>query len=95
MLTKKGYKVLLNIDEKEIAIPNPKPRIRAIIYVIRESQKGILIGHKGLGLKRIGTESRKDIEKMLEKKVFLATPIKVKKDWRNDNNQLKKFGYGS
>ena len=69
-------------------------RIRAIIYVLRESQKGILIGHKGLGLKRIGTEARKDIEKMLDKKVFLATPIKVKKDWRNDNNQLKKFGYG-
>ena len=68
-------------------------RIRAIIYVLRESQKGILIGHKGLGLKRIGTEARKDIEKMLDKKVFLATPIKVKKDWRNDNNQLKKFGY--
>ena len=70
-------------------------RIRAIIYVLRESQKGILIGHKGLGLKRIGTEARKDIEKMLDKKVFLATPVKVKKDWRNDNNQLKKFGYGS
>ena len=70
-------------------------RIRAIIYVLRESQKGILIGHKGLGLKRIGTEARKDIEKMLDKKVFLATPIKVKKDWRNDTNQLKKFGYGS
>ena len=70
-------------------------RIRAIIYVLRESQKGILIGHKGLGLKRIGTEARKDIEKMLDKKVFLATPIKIKKDWRNDNNQLKKFGYGS
>ena len=70
-------------------------RIRAIIYVLRESQKGILIGHRGLGLKRIGTEARKDIEKMLDKKVFLATPIKVKKDWRNDNNQLKKFGYGS
>ena len=70
-------------------------RIRAIIYVLRESQKGILIGHKGLGLKRIGTEARRDIEKMLDKKVFLATPIKVKKDWRNDKNQLKKFGYGS
>jgi GTP-binding protein Era len=70
-------------------------RIRAIIYVLRESQKGILIGHKGLGLKRIGSESRRDIEKMLDKKVFLATPIKVKKNWRNDDRQLKKFGYGS
>ena len=68
-------------------------RIRAIIYVMRESQKGIIIGHKGLGLKRIGKESRKDIEKMLDKKVFLETPIKVKKNWRNNKNQLKKFGY--
>ena len=70
-------------------------RIRAIIYVLRESQKGILIGHKGLGLKRIGTEARKDIEQMLGKKVFLATPIKVNKNWRDDDRQLKKFGYGS
>ena len=70
-------------------------KIRAIIYVLRESQKGIIIGHNGLGLKRIGTESRKDIEKMLGKKVFLKTPIKVKKDWRDNSNQLKKFGYGS
>ena len=87
------YSVEISVDEffEEEDIV----RIRAIIYVLRESQKGILIGHKGLGLKRIGTEARKDIEKMLDKKVFLATPIKVKKDWRNDNNQLKKFGYGS
>ena len=77
------------IEEDEIV------RIRAIIYVLRESQKAILIGHKGLGLKRIGSESRKDIEKMINKKVFLTTPIKVKKDWRNNSSQLKKFGYGS
>ena len=77
------------IEEDEIV------RIRAIIYVLRESQKAILIGHKGLGLKRIGSESRKDIEKMINKKVFLTTPIKVKKDWRNNSNQLKKFGYGA
>jgi len=77
------------IEEDEIV------RIRAIIYVLRESQKAILIGHKGLGLKRIGSESRKDIEKMINKKVFLTTPIKVKKDWRNNPSQLKKFGYGA
>ena len=68
-------------------------KIRAVIYVMRESQKGIIIGHKGMGLKRIGSESRKDIENMLEKKIFLETPVKVKKNWRNDNMQLKKFGY--
>ena len=87
------YSVQISVEEffeeKEIV------KIRAIIYVLRESQKGILIGHKGYGLKRIGSEARKDIEKLLDKKVFLATPIKVKKDWRNDNKQLKKFGYGS
>ena len=68
-------------------------KIRAIIFVMRESQKGIIIGHKGMGLKRIGSEARKDIENLLGKKVFLETPVKVKKNWRNDNNQLKKFGY--
>ena len=46
-----------------------------------------------MGLKRIGSESRRDIERMLDKKVFLETPVKVKKNWRNDNRQLKKFGY--
>ena len=76
-------------DEKDIV------KIRAKIYVLRESQKGIIIGYKGMGLKRIGTEARRDIEKMLNKKVFLETPIKVKKNWRNDNRELKKFGYES
>ena len=68
-------------------------KIRAIIYVMRESQKGIIIGHKGMGLKRIGSEARRDIEKMLDKKVFLETPVKVRKNWRDDNKKLKKFGY--
>ena len=85
------YSVQVKIDtfveEDEII------RIRAIIYVMRESQKGILIGHKGLGLKRIGSESRRDIEKMCGKKVFLETPIKVDKNWRNDSKKIKKFGY--
>ena len=92
---KKEVPYSVEISVEEFFEEEDMIRIRAIIYVLRESQKGILIGHKGLGLKRIGTEARKDIEKMLDKKVFLATPIKVKKDWRNDNNQLKKFGYGS
>ena len=68
-------------------------KIRAIIYVLRESQRGIIIGHKGKGLKRIGSESRKDLEKFFKKKIYLETPVKVKKDWRDDNKQLKKFGY--
>jgi|TARA_B110000263_G_scaffold4476_1_gene3801 GTP-binding protein Era len=92
---KKEIPYSVEIEVEEFFEEEDIIRIRAIIYVLRESQKGILIGHKGLGLKRIGSESRRDIEKMLDKKVFLATPIKVKKNWRNDDRQLKKFGYGS
>jgi GTP-binding protein Era len=68
-------------------------RIRAIIMVIRESQKGIIIGHQGKELKKIGTQARKDIEKFLDKKVFLELYVKVNKDWRNNEVQLKRFGY--
>ena len=67
--------------------------IRASIYVIRDSQKNILIGHRGSGIKKIGTEARKDIEAFLEQKVFLDLHVKVRKDWRNDNNWLSRFGY--
>ncbi|MGD0710724.1 MAG: GTPase Era [Bacteroidales bacterium] len=68
-------------------------KIRAIIYVARDSQKGIIIGNKGESLKKVGTQARKDIELFLGKKVFLETFVKVSKDWRNNENQLKKFGY--
>ena len=68
-------------------------RIRAIIYVERESQKGILIGHKGAGLKKIGSQARKDIEAFIGQKVYLETYIKVDKDWRKDGKKLKSFGY--
>ena len=68
-------------------------KIRAIIYVLRESQRGIIIGHKGQGIKRIGTEARRELEQFLGKKIFLETPVKVKKNWRNDDRQLKQFGY--
>lgn len=74
-------------DEPEIV------RIRAVIMVIRDSQKGILIGHQGKGLKRVGTEARKDMEQFLNKKVFLELYVKVNKDWRNNESQLKRFGY--
>ena len=74
-------------DEEDII------KIRAIIYVMRESQKGIIIGHKGAGIKRIGTEARKELERFFDKKIFLETPIKVKKNWRDDKRQLKSFGY--
>jgi GTP-binding protein Era len=90
---KKEIPYSVQIEVEEFFEEEEIIKIRAIIYVLRESQKGIIIGHKGMGLKRIGSEARRDIEKMLDKKVFLETPVKVKKNWRNDNRQLKKFGY--
>tara|TARA_B100000963_G_scaffold73907_1_gene61980 strand:- start:11556 stop:12434 length:879 start_codon:yes stop_codon:yes gene_type:complete len=83
----------VEIEVEEFLDKSDFVRIRAVIYVMRNSQKGIIIGHKGLGIKRIGSEARKEIEKMLGKKIFLETPVKVKKNWRNDKKQLKKFGY--
>jgi GTP-binding protein Era len=68
-------------------------RIRAIIYVARESQKGIIIGHQGKMLKKVGKEARMDMEAFLEKKVFLELYVKVDSEWRNDDKKLKKFGY--
>ncbi len=68
-------------------------RINAIIYVIRETQKGILIGHKGESLKKTGTQARLDIEKFLGKKIYLGLQVKVAADWRNNDNSLKRFGY--
>ena len=68
-------------------------KINVIIYVERESQKGIIIGHGGKSLKKIGSEARLDIERFFEKKVFLEIFVKVEKDWRNRDKQLKSFGY--
>ncbi|MBF6627676.1 MAG: GTPase Era [Proteiniphilum sp.] len=75
------------LEEKEII------RIRAIILVERDTQKGIVIGHKGEALKKLGTTARKDIERFFEKKIFLQLYVKVEKDWRNRDNMLKSFGY--
>jgi len=77
-----SYKEEKNID-----------KIQAIIYVERDSQKGILIGHKGEALKRIGTKARHDIEKLVGKQVYLEMFVKVQKDWRNSEKSLKRFGY--
>jgi len=68
-------------------------RINAVIYVERDSQKGIIIGHAGKSLKKVGTEARKDMEVFFEKKVFLELFVKVEKDWRNKDSKLKGFGY--
>ena len=68
-------------------------RIEAVIYVARDSQRGILIGHGGRMLKRIGIEARKDLERFLQKHVYLGLTVQVADNWRDDPDQLKRFGY--
>ncbi|MDX5326791.1 MAG: GTPase Era [Bacteroidota bacterium] len=68
-------------------------RIRANIYVARDSQKGIIIGHQGKPLKKVGTEARKTMEEFFQKKVFLDLFVKVAKDWRENDQKLRRFGY--
>ncbi len=68
-------------------------RINAVIYVERDSQKGILIGHKGVALKRMSTEARKSLEKFFGKSIYLETFVKVDKDWRNSDRAMKAYGY--
>lgn len=76
-------------DEEDII------KIRAIIFVARESQKGIIIGHKGRALKKVGTLARRDMEAFFQKKIFIDLYVKVNKDWRDDDKQLKRFGYNN
>ena len=80
--------IVEKFDEKEEAI-----HIMAVIYVERDSQKGIIIGKGGEKIKRLGMEARKDIEKFFGKRVYLELFVKVEKDWRNRENKLKAFGY--
>ena len=68
-------------------------RIQTLIFVERETQKAILIGKKGAALKKTATEARKEMEQFFGKKIYLETFVKVRKDWRNDENYLKNFGY--
>ena len=67
--------------------------IHANIIVERESQKGIIIGHDGVALKKVGTEARKTLEKFFGKKIYLETQVKVDRDWRNNTQRLEQFGY--
>lgn len=96
-------KILLNYQQEvpyavEVEVESFKEsdkiiNIRSIINVERESQKGILIGHQGKSLKKVGSMARVDMENFFGKKVFLEMFVKVKKDWRNDDRLLKQFGY--
>jgi GTPase len=96
-------KILLNYKKEipysvEVAVDQYKEeekiiRISALIYVARESQKAIILGHQGQAIKRTATAARKDLEEFVGKKVFLETTVKVSKDWRDNENILKNFGY--
>ena len=70
-----------------------KISINAVIYVERDSQKGIIIGHQGKALKKVSTEARKSLEKFFRKTIYLETFVKVDKDWRNSDKELRNFGY--
>ncbi|MEY8315411.1 GTPase Era [Adlercreutzia muris] len=83
----------VGVEEMEFEKPNLY-RIYAVIYVERDSQKGIIIGKRGAAIKRIGTEARRDLELLLGSKVFLDLSVKVRKNWRRDANQIRRFGYG-
>ena len=84
----KEDKELLQFLEEENII-----RIRTVIMVERDSQKGIIIGHKGAALKKVGMQAREDLEKFFGKKIHIETYVKVNKDWRSSEYQLRRFGY--
>lgn len=90
---KKEIPYAVEIETEEFIEDENIIKIRAIIMVERETQKGIIIGHKGAPLKRVGTEARKDLEKFFDKKIFLELYVKVNKNWRSDSRQLRRFGY--
>lgn len=90
---KKEIPYSVEIDTEEFFEEEKIIRMRSVIMVERDSQKGILIGHKGKALKRIGVEARKDLEKFFGKQVHLELYVKVNKNWRSDKKQLKRFGY--
>ena len=90
---KKEIPYAVEIDTEEFFEDEDIIRMRSVIMVERDSQKGIIIGHKGAALKRVGVESRKDLEKFFGKQVHLELYVKVNKNWRSDSRQLKRFGY--
>lgn len=96
-------KILLYYDKEipyacEVSVEHFKEQeksihINAIIYVERESQKGIIIGHQGVALKKVSTEARKEMERFFQKNIFLELFVKVDKDWRNNDRRLNAYGY--
>lgn len=90
---KKEIPYSVEIDTQEFFEEEKIIKMRSVIMVERDTQKGIIIGHKGGALKRVGVEARKDLEKFFGKQVHLELYVKVNKNWRSDQNQLKRFGY--
>jgi GTPase len=90
---KKEIPYAVEVETEEFNEEKNIIRIRAIIMVERDSQKGIIIGHKGSALKRVGAEARKDLEIFFGKKIFLELYVKVNKNWRSNIKQLRRFGY--
>ncbi len=90
---KKEIPYSVEIDTSEFFEEEDIIRMRSVIMVERETQKGIIIGHKGSALKRVGVEARQDLEKFFGKQVHLELYVKVNKNWRSDKNQLRRFGY--
>ncbi len=92
---KKEIPYSVEIDTEEFFEDEDIIRMRSVIMVERDSQKGIIIGHKGSALKRVGVEARKDLEKFFGKQVHIELYVKVNKNWRSNDRQLKRFGYNS
>ena len=90
---KKEIPYAVEIETEEFFEEDDIIRMRAVIMVERDTQKGIIIGHKGTALKRVGVEARADLEKFFGKQVHLELYVKVNKNWRSNANQLKRFGY--
>lgn len=90
---KKEIPYAVEIDTEEFFEDEDIIRMRSVIMVERDSQRGIIIGHKGGALKRVGVEARKDLEKFFGKQVHLELYVKVNKNWRSNERQLKRFGY--
>ena len=90
---KKEIPYAVEVDTEEFFEEENIIRVRSVIMVERETQKGIIIGHKGKALKRVGVEARKDLEKFFGKQIHIELYVKVNKNWRSNANQLKRFGY--
>ena len=92
---KKEIPYAVEVDTEEFFEEENIIRVRSVIMVERETQKGIIIGHKGSALKRVGVEARKDLEKFFGKQIHIELYVKVNKNWRSNVNQLKRFGYNN